>query len=157
MSNKLTTMRSQPAQVSLLDMRRDSKRFPRLNTYPREKAVEELKVIISQAFLYRGQAADPNNVLFITTNLLDELLADYDGIGTKYISMAEISRVVKKSILTEEMYGISVASLYKAIRRYCEGEGHEAEEQIRGKFKPLQVGLPILQAAAGELLKKSEE
>lgn len=156
MSNKLTTMRSQPAQVSIVDIRRDPKRFPRLNTYPRERAVEELKVIVSQAFLYRGQDADPNNVLFITTNLLDELLADYDGIGTKFISMAEISRVIKKTILTEEMYGISVASLYKAIAKYCKGEGHEAEEQIRGKFRPIQVGLPILQAAAGEMLKKSK-
>lgn len=155
MSNKLTTTRP-GTQVSVQDMRRDTRRFPRINTLPRERAEEELKVIVSQAFLYRGQDADPNNVSFITTNLMDELLADYDGIGTKYISMAEISRVIKKTILTDEMYGISVASLYKAIRKYCEGEGHEAEEQIRGRIQHYRIGLPIIQAAAGELLKKSD-
>lgn len=156
MNNKLTTKRSQPAEVSIVDMRRDTRRFPRISTYTKERATEEMKVIVSQAFLYRGQVADPSNVLFISSALVDELLADYDGIGTKHISFAEISRVIKKTILTEEMYGISVASLYKAIAKYCKGEGHEAEEQIRGKFRPLTVGLPILQAAAGELAKKSD-
>lgn len=137
MSNKLTTRRSQPAEVSIIDMRRDTKRFPRLSTYAKEKATDEMKVIVAQAFLYRGQVADPANIMFISSALVDELRADYDGIGTKHISFAEVSRVIRKAVLSEDMYSISVASLYKAIAKYCKGEGHEAEEQIRGKFRPI--------------------
>lgn len=154
MNNKLT---KQTTQVSLVEMRRNSKRFPRLNTVPRDKAIESIKAMVSQAFLYRGQAADDRNIIYIATNLLNELLADYDGIGTKYISLAEISMVIRKTVLSDELYGISVASLYKAVAKYCREEGHDAEEEIRGQFRPITVGLPILMAAAGELLKKSDD
>ena len=101
MNNEMTTTSSQlmtPAssQASLLDMRADAKRFPRIGTFSREQAVLEMSKIVSQAFLYKGQAADPTNIQFISCSLVDELQADLDKLGTRNISFAEISRIVKR-------------------------------------------------------------
>ena len=59
MNNDMTTTNGQlmtPAsnQVSLLEMRMDAKRFPRIGAFPREQAVFEMSKIVSQAFLYKG-------------------------------------------------------------------------------------------------------
>lgn len=160
-NNQLMTPASN--QVSLLDIRKDAKRFPRLHTYSREQAVTEMSKIVSQAFLYKGQAADPTNIQFISCSLVDELQADLDRLGTRFLSFAEISRIVKRAVLQDEMYGVSVASLYKVIVEYVKGEGlkllqqvkeekHNAEqEQIRNS-----VVAPMLQAYAGQLLKNSK-
>lgn len=160
-NNQLMTPASN--QVSLLDIRKDAKRFPRLHTYSREQAVNEMSKIVSQAFLYKGQAADPTNIQFISCSLVDELQADLDRLGTRFLSFAEISRIVKRAVLQDEMYGVSVASLYKVIIEYVKGEGlkllqqvkeekHNAEqEQIRNS-----VVAPMLQAYAGQLLKNSK-
>ena len=66
MNNEMTTTSSQlmtPAssQASLLEMRMDKKKFPRIGAFTREQAVFEMSKIVSQAFLYKGQAADLNN------------------------------------------------------------------------------------------------
>lgn len=167
MNNNITTTNNQlmsPAtsQVSLLDIRMDATRFPRLHTYPREHAVLEMSKVVSQAFLYKGQAADPTNIQFISCSLVDELKADLDNMGTKFISFAEISRVVKRAVLCDDMYGISVASLYKVILDYVKGEGHrisqearkKKEEQDRDSIKQSVIA-PMLQAYTGEMLRKS--
>lgn len=156
MNNKLTTTNGKN-QVSLLDVRRDAKRFPRLSTIKRDIAVQEMVKIVSNAFMYRGQTTDANNILFIASNLVDELHADYDGLGTKYITLTEIAWIVKKTVLSDEMYGISVASLYKAIAAYCKGEGHEIEERLKSRISNTIVAIPIIQAYAGQLLQKSDE
>ena len=110
MSNDIITTKPETTQVSLLEIRMDAKRYPRLHTYPREKAVMEMSKVVTQAFLYKGQAADPTNIQFISCSLVDELQADLDKTGTKYVTFAEISRVVKRAVLCDDMYGISVAS-----------------------------------------------
>lgn len=168
MNNEMTTTSSQlmtPAssQASLLDMRADAKRFPRIGTFSREQAVFEMSKIVSQAFLYKGQAADPTNIQFISSSLVDELQADLDKLGTRNISFAEISRIVKRSVLQDEMYGISVASLYKVIIEYIKGEGHRLHQQVaemRRKREEREIKnsviAPMLQAYAGELLKHSK-
>lgn len=147
-------------QVSLLEMRMDEKRFPRIGTFSREQAVFEMSKIVSQAFLYKGQAADPKNIQFISCSLVDELQADLDKLGTRHISFAEISRVVKRAVLQDEMYGISVASLYKVIIEYIKGEGHLNQQKIwearrKEEDKRLQAsGLtPMLRAFTGEFVK----
>ena len=168
MNNEMTTTNGQlmtPAsnQVSLLEMRMDEKRFPRSGAFPREQAVFEMSKIVSQAFLYKGQAADPKNIQFISCALVDELQADLDKLGTRNISFAEISRIVKRSVLQDEMYGISVASLYKVIIEYIKGEGHRLHQQVaemRRKREEREIKnsviAPMLQAYAGELLKHSK-
>ena len=160
-NNQLMTPASN--QVSLLDIRKDAKRFPRLHTYSREQAVTEMSKIVSQAFLYKGQAADPNNIQFISCSLVDELQADLDRLGTRFLSFAEISRIVKRAVLQDEMYGISVASLYKVIAEYVKGEGRRLQQQIKEEQNKVQreyiknsVVAPMLQAYAGQLLKNSK-
>ena len=168
MNNEITTTNGQlmtPAsnQVSLLEMRMDEKRFPRIGAFPREQAVFEMSKIVSQAFLYKGQAADPKNIQFISCALVDELQADLDKLGTKHISFAEISRVVKRAVLQDDMYGISVASLYKVIIEYIKGEGHRLQQEVSERKRKSEqeqiknsVIAPMLQAYAGEMIKHSK-
>ena len=150
-------------QVSLLEMRMDEKRFPRIGAFPREQAVFEMSKIVSQAFLYKGQAADPKNIQFISCALVDELQSDLDKLGTRHISFAEISRVVKRAVLQDDMYGISVASLYKVIIEYIKGEGHRLQQEVSERKRKSEqeqiknsVIAPMLQAYAGELLNHSK-
>lgn len=134
MNNDVTTTSNKVAapaagQASLLEIRMDANRYPRLHTYGREQAVHEMSKVVSQAFLYKGQAADPINIQFIACSLVDELRADHDRLGTKYLTFAEIQRAVKRAVLCEEMYGISVATLYRAIIGYVKGEGHRVSQE----------------------------
>ena len=168
MNNEMTTtngqlMTSASNQVSLLEMRMDEKRFPRIGAFPREQAVFEMSKIVSQAFLYKGQAADPKNIQFISCALVDELQSDLDRLGTKHISFGEISRVVKRAVLQDDMYGISVASLYKVIIEYIKGEGHRLQQEVSERKRKSEqeqiknsVIAPMLQAYAGQLLKNSK-
>ena len=168
MNKEMTTTNNQlmtPAsnQVSLLEMRMDEKRFPRIGAFPREQAVFEMSKIVSQAFLYKGQAADPKNIQFISCALVDELQSDLDRLGTKHISFAEISRVVKRAVLQDDMYGISVASIYRVIIEYIKGEGHRLQQEVSERKRKSEqeqiknsVIAPMLQAYAGELLKHSK-
>lgn len=160
-NNQLTTPASN--QVSLLEMRMDAKRFPRVGTFSREDAILEMSKIVSQAFLYKGQAADPTNIQFISCSLVDELQSDLDRIGTRNVSFAEISRVVKRAVLQDEMYGISVASLYRIIVGYIKGEGHRLHEQVmemkRKKDRESMrnsIIAPMVQAYAGQLAKNTK-
>lgn len=168
MDKELTTTANQlavsdPSKVSLLDMRMDSKRYPRIGAYTREQAVFEMSRIVTQAFLYRGQTADTSNIQFISCSLVDELQADLDRLGMKNISFGEISRVIKRAVLQDEMYGISVASLYKVIVEYVKGEGHRLQEEAderkrRSEQEQLKNSIvaPMLQAYAGQLIKNSK-
>ena len=168
MSNEMTTTSSSlenfnPGRASLLEMRADPSRFPRLKSVPREQAVFEMTKIVNQAFLYRGQAADPTNIQFISSALVQELLDD-DKYGAGYLSLAEIQVVVKRAVLGgSEMFGISVASLYKVIIEYIKGEGHRLQQEVSERKRKSEqeqiknsVIAPMLQAYAGELLNHSK-
>lgn len=153
-----------PGKASLLEMRADSARFPRLKSVPRDKAVFEMSKIVSQAFLYRGQAADPTNIQFISSTLVGELLDD-DRFGAGNISFAEIQVVVKRAVLGgSEMFGISVASLYKVIMEYVKGEGHLNQQKIQEqrqreaeqRLRQSAVN-PILRAYTGEFIKNNRK
>lgn len=148
MSNEIVNYN--PQGVTLLEMRADSERFPRIKTMPREQAVSGMTRIVSQAFLYRGQAADPANVQFIATALVEEILADDNGAYN--LSLAEIQVVVKRAVLNTDMFGISVSSLYKVIIAFVKGEGHRNQEQVDAAriWKEVYGDHPMLQAAAGE-------
>lgn len=165
MNNEMTSQSSalvnyNPGKATLLEMRADSTRFPRIKTMPREQAVMGMAKIVSQAFLYRGQAADPTNIQFISSALVQELLED-DKNGAGYLSLAEIQVVVKRAVLGgSEMFGISVASLYKVIMEFVKGEGHLNQKQIQERKQREQEqafresGLhPMLQAATGEFIR----
>ena len=158
MSNEIANYN--PGQASLLEMRADATRFPRINTMSREQAVSGLIRIVSQAFLYRGQAADPVNVQFISNALLNELLDD-DKYGSGYLSLAEIQVIVKRAVLGgSEMFGISVASLYKVIMEFVKGEGHRNQQQVleqrqkeADRILKESALAPMLKAYTGEFIR----
>lgn len=155
MSNEIVNYN--PGQASLLEMRADFNRFPRIKTMPREQVVMGMAKIVSQAFLYRGQAADPTNIQFISSALVQELLED-DKFGSGYLSLAEIQVVVKRAVLGgSELFGISVASLYKVIIEFVKGEGHLNQTMVnmsrrKEALQPTAVSVR-LQAATGNFVK----
>ena len=161
MSNEIANYN--PGQASLLEMRADAIRFPRIKTMPREQVVFEMSKIVSQAFLYRGQAADPVNVQFISNALLNELLED-DKYGAGYLSLAEIQVIVKRAVLGgSEMFGISVASLYKVIMEFVKGEGHRNQQQVLEQRKKETERIlkesalaPMLKAYTGEFIRNNK-
>ena len=156
MSNKVATVKT-PANASLLDMRRDAKHFPRVGAVSRDVAIVQMSKIVSEAFMLKGQTADASNIGYISTNIVDELQADLDRKGTRNISFAEISRIIRRAILNDEMFGISVATLYKVIMGYINGEGHDLQEQVntQGGFIPAEV-TPMIEAYTGQLLKNAK-
>lgn len=148
-----------PGQATLLEMRADSQRFPRVKSVPREQAIYEMSKIVSQAFLYKSQAVDPTNIRFISSALVNELLDD-KIYGAAYLSFAEIQVVVKRAVLGgSEMFGLSVASLYKVIMDYAKGEGHRHQMQIaerkRAETRRMQEAVidPLLQGYTNQFIK----
>ena len=129
--NQMTTIPAEKA--TLVDIRTDNKRFPRLYTYKREEAMPQMNMIIMMAFQFRGQQADTLTIVQMSSSLIDILNDDEFGIGTKFLSFEEIKRVVRKAALGQgkEMYGISVSSLFQALAEYCKGEGRMANTQAR--------------------------
>lgn len=159
MSNEITTQVQQP---SLLDIRMDSKRYPRICRIPKDEATKAMVKIVSQAFLYRGQTADPNIIGFTASALVDELLQE-EKYRAKFLSMEEIAIVIRKAVLETDIY-ISVSSLYKAVIEYCKGEGtrlqNEASKIRRQKEEDTlrqSVIAPMLQAYTGELIKNTKK
>lgn len=158
MSNELTTQETSlvnynPGRASLLEMRQHPELFPRIKTMPREQVVDGLTRIVSQAFLYRGQAADPTNIQFISSSLADELLEDENG--ARNLSLAEIQAVVKKAVLTTDMMGINVSSLYKIILAFVKGEGRENQSRVeqQKRTSTTHPGEILLQAYTGEFIR----
>ena len=145
-----------PRRSSLLEMRQHPELFPRIKTLPREQAVFEMSKIVSQAFLYRGQAADQTTIQFISFALVQEILDD-DKFGASSLSLAEIQVVVKRAVLGgSEMFGISVASLYKVIMDFVKGEGHRNQKQVdqsKASTSQSHPGNVMLQAAAAGFTK----
>lgn len=129
-----------PEKASLVDIRTDSKKFPRLYTYSREDAVNQMNIILLMAFQYRGQQADTQTVIQISHSLIELLLEDEYNIGTKYLSFEEIKRVVRKAALGmgKEMFGISVSSVFQALAEYCKGEGKAADQAAKEQFSRQQ-------------------
>lgn len=160
--NNLTTQ--QPAKATLVEIRTDNKRFPRLHTYRKEDAVSQMNMIIMMAFQLRGQQADVQTILQMSATLIDILNEDEYGIGTKFLSFEEIKRVVRKAALgqSKEMYGISVSSLFQALADYCKGEGRMANQQAReiaANQREVRNSIiaPMIQGRIEEMLQNSKK
>lgn len=142
-----------PVEATAVEMRTDAVRFPRLHTIPRDQAVRTMEEIVLSASVYRGTHPTPQDVHFTAGALVDELMAD-TRLGLRYISFAEIRRAVRTAVLETEMYGVNVASLYRAIVAYARGEGQSAREQaaqVRNRQTAPQVAID---AAAAALVKQ---
>ena len=155
-SDLITTNGKQP---TALEIRMDSKTYPRLCRYNRDDANKAMVKIVSQAFLYRGQTADPSVISFTASSLVEELMQE-EKWGAKYLSMEEISRIVKKAVLEGDIF-ICTASLYKAVIEYCKGEGTRIQQEADAlKRKQDEESLrnsvvaPMLQAYTGAFIKE---
>ena len=155
--NALTTQ----TQSSLVEIRTDDKRFPRLYKYSREEAVNQMNMIIMMAFQFRGQQADAKTIFQMSSSLIDILNEDEYGIGTRFLSFEEIKRVVRKAALgqSREMYGISVSSLFQVLADYCKGEGRSADieaKEIASKRKSLRDSIiaPMVDSMAELMIKR---
>jgi hypothetical protein len=157
--NQLTTIPAEKA--TLVDIRTDNRRFPRLHSYQREEAIMQMNMIIMMAFQFRGQQADTQTIIQMSASLIDILNEDEYAIGTKYLSFEEIKRVVRKAALGQgkEMYGISVSSLFQALADYCKGEGRMADKEakeIAAKQRELKNSIiaPMLEGMAEQMIRK---
>lgn len=158
MSNEMTTQETgvvnyNPGRASLLEMRADSDRFPRIKSMPKEQVVDGLTRIVSQAFLYKGQTADKTNIQFIASALAQELLEDSNGAFN--LSLAEIQVIVKRAVLNTDMIGINVSSLYRIIIAFVKGEGRENQTRVDAlrRVRPDTPGMAMLTAATGEFIR----
>lgn len=159
--NQMTT---QPEKATLVDIRTDNKRFPRLYTYKREDAIAQMNMVIMMAFQFRGQQADVQTIMQMSATLIEILNEDEYGIGTKYLTMEEIKRVVKRAALGQgkEMYGISVSSLFQALADYCKGEGRMADQQAKevvARQRDLRNSIiaPMIEGHIQEMLNHSKK
>lgn len=163
MSNELTLVSNQLAietqNLDLVSIRMDDKRYPRIHQFSREQLTYGLMKIVGMAFMLKGVTAENDALQFIATELANALLEDNEGIGTRVLTFPEISRAVRRGVLTKEMYGISVASLYKILTDYVKGEGCRASERAeQNKRKALREAFEkspasvMISAYAGEML-----
>lgn len=133
MSNEIVAYNEQ--SVSLVDIRRQPDKFPRLGKVSPQEAMIRMKAIIHMASMYMRADLDADSITFMAQALITELLKE-DKYGAKYVSFEEIARAVKKAVLRQgkEMYGLSVSSLYACIIDYIKTEGHEADKQAKLKI-----------------------
>lgn len=148
-------------KATLVDIRTDNKRFPRLHTYRREEAISQMNMLIMMAYQYRGQQADVQTIMQMSSSLIDILIEDEYGIGTRFLSFEEIKRVVKKAALgqSREMYGLSVSSIFQVLADYCKGEGRMADKQakeIAAKQREIKQAIiaPMIQGYVESMVKK---
>jgi hypothetical protein len=128
MNNSLTT---RPA--TLVEIRSDATRFPRLTFYDPAVLGHALQGIVAQACTLRGQAVTDDSVAFIASTLAEDLLRDEPGIGLCYLTLEEIRREVRAAALglRGDLYGVNVSSLYKVLYNYTLGAGHQADAEAQ--------------------------
>ena len=121
----------------LLECRRDPVRHPRLCYFNQAEAADRLRPILLKAYLYRGQKPDDEVVAFTANELAGELLRDADGLGLHALSIDEVAYVVRKAVLGQggELYGITIASLYRSLADYAKGEGHALQVEAERTAK----------------------
>lgn len=151
-------------KASLVEIRTDNKKFPRLHSYRREDAIGQMNMIILMAFQFRGQQADAVTINQMSASLIDILVEDEYGIGTRFLSFEEIKRVIRKAALgqAKEMYGISVSSLFQALAEYCKGEGRMADKEAKQiaskeRERKLSIIAPMIQGYSDELLRNNKK
>lgn len=140
--NEVIAYNDQSKDISLVEIRREPDRFPRLNRVSFQEAMIRMQSIIHMASMYMRADLDQNSITFMAQALITELL-DEKQYGAKYISFEEITRAVKKGVLRQgkEMYGLSVSSLYACIIDYIKTEGHEADQQAKRKPETRNIAL----------------
>lgn len=138
---------------TLVQVRLNQERYPRLKNIPMPDAIKGLASIVTTAYMYSGRMANEKDIYFIATALHKEMMLDEDNLGMPNISLEEIGRAIKKAVLGQgrEMYGISVASLYSTVADYCKGEGLATVREI-AKMNEEQRMRELKESALGALI-----
>lgn len=133
MSAELTPYTA-PQGVTLVDIRMDSNRFPRVKNLTGQSALVRLEQVVLMAYTYTGRPAPEDRCRMVAAALYSELMEDKKGIGTANITIEEVAHAVKTAILESDgdIY-INIAFLYKAVCNYALGEGHEAQESANNR------------------------
>lgn len=144
MNNELVT---RPA--TLVEIRENPQRFPRIGAYPEAQALRELQGCILKACALRGQAPTSETIAFMANALREELLRDEEGLGLRNLSMEELRREIRAAALGNrgELYGVNVASLFQVLCTYAKEEGaraaREAYERRQKEIRDAQENGPI--------------
>ena len=132
MSNELTTIQEQP-RVSLVEVRADNIRFPRLHSYPQETAIRLMSAMVLRAAKYYDADISLADVNQTALDLYTELMEDVEGLRTQNITFEEILRAIRKAAAGQsvEYYGkVSFHFLYKVIMHYVKNEVMIANQQM---------------------------
>lgn len=159
MSTELTPYTA-PQGVTLVDIRMDSARFPRVKNLTGQSALIRLEQVVLMAYTYTGRPAPEDRCRMVAAALYSELMEDKKGIGTANITIEEVAHAIKTAILESEgdIY-INIAFLYKAVCNYALGEGQEAQESANNRrraerekaLKATAAGA-MLESYAGQIL-----
>ena len=161
--NEALTPYTPPQGVTLVDIRMDANRFPRIKTLSMQSAVARLEQVLLMAYTYTGRPAQEGRTRAVASALYNELLEDKKHLGLANITIEEVAHAVKDSILqADEDIFINIAFLYKAVCAYALGEGHDAQQtaykrkvaERQRKLDASPAGT-MLTAYAGALLKES--
>lgn len=131
-NNELIVVQEQPS-ASLIEVRRDNIRFPRLHTYPAEVALRMMSAVVLRAAKYFDAEVSMDDVGNTALDLYTELMADVEGLRTQNITFEEISRAIRKAATgnSVEYYGrLSFHFLYKCIMHYVKTEMLDANRQM---------------------------
>lgn len=132
MSNELTTYTPQP-NASLVEIRRDNARFPRLHSYPKDIAHRMMMALVLKANELFGCKPEQGEVSQIAWDLYNELMNDVEGLRTFNITFEEIGRAIKKAATGQsvDFYGkVSFYYLYKCIMHYVKNDVMAANTQM---------------------------
>lgn len=132
MSNNLVTYTPSP-MATLVDVRRDNARFPRLHSYPQDTAHKLMTAVVLKANELFGTRAEMQEVSQIAWELYTELMNDVQGLRTFNITFEEIYRAIRKSATGQgvEFYGkVSFYFLYRCIMDYAKNEVMAANTQM---------------------------
>lgn len=131
-----TTIAQYAERASLLDIRSDSRAFPRIKEYAPDILTKEITAQVLTVYRYRGQKPESAAEVGLTAQLLTaELLSNDFDPGTRELTMEEIRRALRRAALGQgaEMYGINVRSLYDAITDYMHDEVIPVQRKINSR------------------------
>ena len=132
MSNELVTYNPSPT-ATLVEVRRDSARFPRLHSYPQDVAHKMMMAIVLKANELFGTKPEMAEVNQIAWDLYSELMGDVEGMRTYNLTFEEIHRAIRKAATGQgaEFYGkVSFYFLYKCIMQFAKNEVMAANTQM---------------------------
>ena len=132
MSNELAIVQEQP-MATLVEVRRDNLRFPRLHSYPQDVAIRMMTACVLRAAKYFDAQVDMESVNQTSYDLYTELMNDVEGLRTFNLTFEEILRAIRKAAMGQgvEYYGrLSFHFLYKVIIVYVKEDVMEANRQM---------------------------